>query len=307
MDRRIFIKTLTGAGVVAYSSLLFPNVITSKKSKNFLASDFDLVAVRGGEPEIMFDRAIESLGGMQTFVKKNQKVLVKPNIAWDVVPEKAANTNPKLVARIIEHCLKAGAKDVYVFDHTCDNWQRAYRNSGIEKAVRDSGGKMVPGNDERLYQNYDIKSGKRLRTTKIHELVFDTDVFINVPILKHHSSTKLTIAMKNLMGIIYDRGFWHKNDLNQCIADFATLQKPLLNVVDCYRVLKRNGPRGVSLADVATYKALVISKDIVAADAASTRIFGLEAEDIPHIRIADQMKVGTKNLSNLKINRINLN
>ncbi|MBA4251351.1 MAG: tat (twin-arginine translocation) pathway signal sequence [Chlorobiaceae bacterium] len=307
MDRRIFIKTLTGAGVVAYSSLLFPNVITSKKSKNFLASDFDLVAVRGGEPEIMFDRAIESLGGMQTFVKKNQKVLVKPNIAWDVVPEKAANTNPKLVARIIEHCLNAGAKDVYVFDHTCDNWQRAYRNSGIEKAVRDSGGKMVPGNDERLYQNYDIKSGKRLRTTKIHELVFDTDVFINVPILKHHSSTKLTIAMKNLMGIIYDRGYWHKNDLNQCIADFATLQKPLLNVVDCYRVLKRNGPRGVSLADVATYKALVISKDIVAADAASTRIFGLEAEDIPHIRIADQMKVGTKNLSNLKINRINLN
>lgn len=307
MDRRIFIKTLTGAGVVAYSSLLFPNVITSKKSKNFLASDFDLVAVRGGEPEIMFDRAIESLGGMQAFVKKNQKVLVKPNIAWDVVPEKAANTNPKLVARIIEHCLNAGAKDVYVFDHTCDNWQRAYRNSGIEKAVRDSGGKMVPGNDERLYQNYDIKSGKRLRTTKIHELVFDTDVFINVPILKHHSSTKLTIAMKNLMGIIYDRGYWHKNDLNQCIADFATLQKPLLNVVDCYRVLKRNGPRGVSLADVATYKALVISKDIVAADAASTRIFGLEAEDIPHIRIADQMKVGTKNLSNLKINRINLN
>ena len=59
---------------------------------------------------------------MKTFVAKGKRVLVKPNIGWDVVPENAGNTHPNLVKRIIEHCYNAGAKEVFVFDHTCDNW-----------------------------------------------------------------------------------------------------------------------------------------------------------------------------------------
>ena len=104
--------------------------------------DYDLVAVMGGEPAAMFDMGIQALGGMGAFVKKGQKVLVKPNIGWDVVPEKGGNTNPLLVKRIIEHCYRAGAKEVYVFDNTCDNWIKCYKNSGIEQAVKDAGAKI---------------------------------------------------------------------------------------------------------------------------------------------------------------------
>lgn len=305
MERREFFKKSLGAGLLAGTSLALG------KWEDVFASPgaplpYDLVAVMGGEPEIMFEKAIQSLGGMQAFVKKGQKVVVKPNIGWDVVPELAGNTNPKLVAAIVKHCLGAGAKDVYVFDNTCDNWVKCYKNSGIERAVKSAGGKIVSGSSEKLFQKVAVPLGKKLKETAIHELMLETDVFINVPVLKHHSSSMITVSMKNLMGIIWDRGYWHKNNLHQCIADFATYSKPTLNIVDAYRVMMKNGPRGVSADDVRVMKTLVISRDIVAADAAAAKLFGLDPMKIPYLKYADEMKIGMANLEKLNINRIKL-
>lgn len=265
---------------------------------------YDLVAVKGGMPDVMFDRGIEALGGIGEFVKKGQKVVVKPNIGWDVTPERAGCTNPKLVTRIIEHCLKAGAKEVYVLDHTCDDWKKCYSTSGIEKAAKEAGAKVAPAHAESYYQAVDIPRGKVLTTAKEHEIILGADVFINVPILKHHSGTTVTICMKNLMGNVWDRGYWHGSDLHQCIADFATYRKPALNVVDAYLAMKTNGPRGVSTEDVVTMKTLLLSTDMVAADAASTKLLGVDPEDIRHITIAAEMNAGRKDLDKLNIKRI---
>jgi len=264
----------------------------------------DLVAVRGGDPVAMYRRAIREMGGMQAFVKRGQRVVVKPNIAWDVTPERAANTNPELVGAIVRDCVAAGASRVFVFDHTVDQWQRAYETSGIERAAREAGALVVPGNLERDYREVQIPGAKRLHTAKVHHQILEADVFINVPVLKHHASTTVTIAMKNLMGIVWDRRFWHRNDLHQCIADFCLYRVPDLNIVDAYLVMTRNGPRGVSEADLARMKSLVISKDIVAVDAASTLIFGAQPQDIGHIRLAAQMNIGQINLDRLNISRI---
>ena len=303
MDRRRFLKT----GLLAGASLTVPGIYGNyfAKSSRTSPSVYDLVAVKNGEPEVMFDKGIEQLGGMKAFVKKNQKVLIKPNIGWDVIPERAGNTHPKLVKRIIEHCYEAGAKEVYVFDHTCDDWRRSYANSGIEKAVKDAGGKIVSGDSESYYQSVSLDGAKVLTKAKIHELVLDSDVFINVPILKSHSSTRLTVTMKNMMGVVWDRGYWHRNDLHQCIADCATFKKkPTLNIVDAYYVMKQNGPRGVSLNDVALMKSQIISTDMVAADAAAAKLFGVEPDSISYIKIADSMGVGKKDLNSLNIKRI---
>ena len=107
------------------------------------AGGCDLVAVMGGEPAEMFRKAIAEFGGMGKFVKAGQKVVVKPNIGWDKVPELAGNTNPKLVAEIVKQCFAAGAKEVTVFDHTCDDWQKCYKNSGIEAVAKAAGAKCV--------------------------------------------------------------------------------------------------------------------------------------------------------------------
>jgi uncharacterized protein (DUF362 family) len=307
MDRRDFLKKTISGGIAAGSALAFPEVGKLwAASQGGQTAPYDLVAVRGGEPDLMFDRAIASMGGMQTFVPRGSRVLVKPNIGWDVPPERAGNTHPKLVGRIVEQCMAAGAKEVTVFDHTCDNWNRCYRNSGIEKAVKDAGGKMVSGDSQGYYRKVDLSRGKRLTRAKVHEALMDADVFINAPVLKHHSSSMLSIGMKNLMGVVWDRGYWHRNDLHQCIADFASYRKPDLIVVDAYNVMKQNGPRGVSVNDVVSLKAQILSTDLVAADTAAAKLFGLEPSDIRHIQIAAEMNLGQMDLKRLSINRIKI-
>ena len=306
MERRKFLMKSIGAGVLVgtgFGLSGFNKLVAAPVS----TTGYDLVAVKGGEPDVMFDRAIESLGGMKEFVKKNQTVVIKPNIGWDVVPEKAANTNPFLVNRVIEHCFNAGAKEVYVFDHTCDTWNRCYKTSGIEKMVKEAGGKMVPGNTRNYYQEVSIEGGVSLTSARVHELILESDVYINLPILKNHSSTKLTLSMKNQMGLVWDRRFWHKNNLHQCIADYAGFhRKPDLNILDAYNVLMKHGPRGVSKADVSTMKTQLLSRDMVAIDAAAAKLFGMNPEDVPFITLADKAGVGTMDLSGLSINRIKI-
>jgi uncharacterized protein (DUF362 family) len=306
MDRRDFLKKMLSGTMVAGTTAVFGNYKNLLAAPSASVEPYDLVAVKGGEPEVMFDRAIASFGGMERFVPRGSKVLVKPNIGWDVPPERGGNTHPKLVARIIEQCLQTGAKEVSVFDHTCDRWTRCYKNSGIERAVKEAGGKIVSGDSEGYYQAVSVPKGTRLTEAKVHELLLDADVFINVPVLKHHSSSMLTIGMKNLMGVVWDRSYWHRNDLHRCIADFASYRKPTLTVVDAYNVMKRNGPRGVSAGDVVALKAQIVSTDLVAADAAAAKMFGVEPEDIRHIQLAAQMNLGRIDLSTLSINRIKL-
>jgi len=303
VKRRDFLKS----GLLAGATVTLPGVYGNlfARTSSTTPPAFDLVAIKGGEPDAMFDEAIKQFGGIKTFVKKNQKVLIKPNIGWDAVPERGANTHPKLVSRVIKHCFDAGAKEVYVFDHTCHDWKRSYSNSGIEKAVKDAGGTLVTGNSESMYQEVAIKSGKRLTQAKVHELVLDSDVFINMPILKNHSSTKLSLCMKNMMGVVWDRGFWHRNDLHQCIADYATYsKKPVLNVIDAYYMMKQNGPLGVSTDDVVIMKSQILATDIVAADASAAKMFGMEPADVSYIKYADAMGVGKMDLSKMNIKRI---
>jgi uncharacterized protein (DUF362 family) len=308
MKRRNFLRSSLGAGLAAGALMSFgryEKILAGKPLPS--GQSYDLIAVMGGEPAAMFDIGIQAMGGMGSFVSKGQKVLVKPNIGWDVVPDKGANTNPALVKRVIEHCLRAGAKEVYVFDNTCDNWIRCYKDSGIEQAVKDAGGKIVPGNSESYYQEVTIANGKILTKAKVHELVLDSDVFINVPILKNHSSTRLTGALKNMMGVVWDRGYWHRNNLNQCIADYTLFsKKPNLNVMDAYNVMMRNGPRGVSIEDLTKMKSLMLSTDWVALDAAGAKMMGMEPSKIEHLALAAGMGVGKIDLATMNIHRIKM-
>jgi uncharacterized protein (DUF362 family) len=304
MDRRTFFRKSLGASVVVGAALAGTYEHLFADPYHSAGTPFDLVAVRGGEPEVMLQYGMEALGGIRTFVKKGQKVAIKPNIGWDVSPERAGNTNPKLIAELVRQCRNAGAGEIYVLDHTCDNWQRSYKNSGIESAAKDAGGKIAPAHTEGYYHEVAIPNGKSLTKAKEHELILGADVFINVPVLKSHDGARLTIAMKNLMGNVWDRSIWHRTDLHQCIADFATFRKPTLNIVDAYNVMKRNGPRGVSVEDVVLMKSLLISEDMVTIDTAATKLFGLNPSDVRYIQLAADQKVGRMDLENLRIKRI---
>ena len=296
MDRRDFLKTVavSGAAMTIQRSEAMEILTQAVNS----TGKPDLVAVMGDEPELMFQRAIAELGGMKQFVKSGQKVVVKPNIGWDKVPELAGNTNPKLVAEIVKQCFAAGAKEVTVFDHTCDDWQKCYKNSGIESAAKAAGAKVMPAHLESYYRPVDLPKGKNMKKAKIHEAILNCDVWINVPILKNHGGANLTIAMKNHMGIVWDRGYFHQNDLQQCIADICTMQKKaVLNVVDAYRIMKTNGPRGRSASDVVL-------------DTAAAKFFNqvreMPLDKVGHLAKGEALKVGTMNLDKLNVRRIKL-
>lgn len=312
MDRRKFLKSvaLAGAAMTTFKDVEAMTLL----SQNFHhagAANYDLVAVLGGEPEVMFRKAIAEMGGMKNFIQAGDKVCVKPNIGWDKTPELAANTNPKLITEIIKQCFDAGAKEVIVFDHTCDDWRKCYANSGIEEAAKAAGAKVVPAHLEIYYKDVSLPKGKSLKQTKIHQAIVDADKWINVPILKNHGGAQMTISMKNYMGIVWDRGYFHANDLQQCIADVCTYAKrPVLNVVDAYRLMKTSGPRGKSAADVVLSKGLFISQDIVAADTAAANFFN-QVREIPielvgHIAKAEALGVGTTKLDKLNIKRVRL-
>lgn len=303
--RRTFLKKSLTFSTVAAGTMIFRGIDTLWGQINPQSLP-DLVAVKNGEPAAMFDAAIARAGGMQRFVHQGQTVVIKPNIGWNRPPETGANTHPELVKRIVAHCLDVGAKKVYVFDHSVDNGEKCYEKSGIAFAVKSAGGIMVPGSHKKYFQKTDIPDGETLKSTRVHELILESDVYINVPVLKHHSSSGLTLAMKNQMGVVWNRGYYHLKGLHRCIADFCHVRKPDLNVMDGYRITLRNGPSRAGKDDVVIRKTLLLSSDIVAIDAAAARIFGKNPEEINHILYGHKTGIGNMDLSSLNIEKINL-
>ncbi len=307
MNRKEFFKTVAAVGLATGMNSPI-ELYAQTKSDQY---PVDLVALMGSEPVKMFQKGIEYFGGMKAFVKYGQTVVIKPNIAWDKTPELGATTQPELVAEIVRQTLAAGAKRVIVFDHTCDEWRKTYKTSGIEKAAKEAGAEVLPADNESQFVEVELPYAKRLKGVKIFKPLVDCDVWINVPILKHHGGARFSCAMKNLMGIVWNRQAFHRNDLNQTIAEICTWEKtPVLNVVDASRVIKSNGPRGRSEADVAQLNGLFLSPNIVTADIAALKFFGqiaeLKIDDVAYLKRAEELGVGTIDLSKQRIERIKL-
>lgn len=279
-------------------------VTTSETATPLPASAPDLVVARGSDPETIVRRALAAFGGMENFVSRNASVIIKPNIcvAYHTY-EYAATTNPWVVAALVKVCLEAGARSVQVMDLPFGgSQQEAYARSGIAEQVEAAGGEMVYMPSFK-YISAEIPQGKDLHKTTIFGDVLKADVLINVPIAKHHGLARLTLGMKNLMGLIKDRPSIHSN-LGQRLADLTSLFQPTLTVVDAVNILMANGPSGGNLNDVKQMDTVIASPDIVAADSYATTLFGLHPEDIAYIPAAAAMGLGRSDLHNLRIEEI---
>lgn len=266
----------------------------------------DMAVARNGDPEPMVRAAVKALGGMGRFVKPGDVVVVKPNICVAYHSyEYAATTNPWVVGAVVRLALEAGAKRVKVMDYPFGGTgEQAYRVSGIRAEVQKAGGKMVEMTRPKFVKTA-IPDGQDLKSAEIFDDVLRADVLINVPIAKHHELARLTLAMKNLMGVIYDRPMMHAN-LGQRLADLNTRVRSHLVIVDAVRMLMAHGPTGGSLGDVRKENTIIASPDIVASDSYAAKLFGLEAESLNYIKQGARMGLGVKNLSKLVIEEITL-
>ena len=264
-----------------------------------------LAIARGSSPAEITRRAIAALGGMGHFVKPGDDVIVKPNICNAYHgPEYASTTNPEVVGAVVALCVEAGAKRVRVMDYPFGGTaKKAYSICGIADTVKAAGGQMEVMSRIK-FRKVDIPAGRKIQKWSMYGDVLDADVLINVPIAKHHGSARLTLAMKNLMGVIEDRGGFHSRDLHQCIADLSTLVVPQLTVVDAVRMLMNNGPTGGDLNDVKLANTVIASADTVAADTYAAGLFGLTPDDVRYIQLGAEMGLGRTDLGNLSIEEI---
>lgn len=266
----------------------------------------DLVVARSGEPEAMVRRAIAALGGMERFVPRDASVIIKPNIcvAYHTY-EYAATTNPWVVGALVRLCLEAGARSVRVMDNPFGGTaEDAYEISGIAEQVRAAGGEMVVMSHMK-YVPTDIPQARSLKQSAVYDDALKADVLIDVPIAKDHGLARLTLGMKNLMGLIRDRQAIH-SDMGQRLADLTSLFRPKLTVVDAVRMLMANGPTGGNLDDVKQMNTIVASPDIVAADSYAATLFGMQPEEIRYIQAGAQRGLGRSDLKNLRIEEIDV-
>jgi len=298
MNRRDFLKNSAATiGGLAAMEALSPMLLAASESRP------DLAVVHGDSAERVVRAAVEALGGIRRFISKGDVVVVKPNIGWDRKPEQAANTNPEVVATLVKLCFEAGAGKVKVFDRPCNDPQRCYVQSGIEAAAKAAGAEVIHP-DDRKFLEVKIPKGVAIQSWPIFSDVMDADKLINVPIAKHHSLGKLTMSLKNWMGVMGDnRGRIHQR-LDETLVDLATIIKPCLVVLDAVRVLTANGPQGGNLADVKRLDTVIAGTDQVAIDAYGATLFGLSGADLGYVREGARRGLGVMDLEKLSIKKI---
>ncbi|MGD0234886.1 MAG: DUF362 domain-containing protein [Syntrophorhabdales bacterium] len=290
MKRRDFLR-ICGSSLLAGNWLL----------KDLWAKEPSVVAISEGKDYAQITKnVIDALGGIKRFVKAGDIVVVKPNMGWDRKPEFAATTHPLVMKAIAEECLKAGAKRVKVFDNPCNDARRSYENSGIPAALKGMDNVEVKQMEEERYKKTKL-NGVALKEWELYTEALSANVFISVPIPKHHSLTGLTLACKNIMGIMGgNRGYIHR-EIEDALADVNSVVKSHLVIIDATRILTNHGPTGGSLRDVKVLNKLIASTDMVAADAYATGLFGLKPTEIPITVTAHKRGLGEIDLSKVKV------
>lgn len=259
----------------------------------------ELVVAQGDDPAALVRRAMEELGGTRRFISRNDIVVIKPNIGWDRTPEQAANTNPALVAELVRQCLNAGAARVIVTDVSCNEAHRCFQRSGIAEAARSAGAQVLLP-EPHLFRQIDLR-GDVLRSWPVFQPFLEADKMINLPIAKHHSLTGCTLGMKNWYGILGGQRSRLHQRIHESLADLADFVRPTLTILDCYRVLLRNGPTGGNLEDVALKKTVLAGTDPVALDAwAAKAYWDIDARRLPYLHIAAGRGLGRVDFENVR-------
>ena len=301
IDRRTFIRRTVQTAIAAAAGGLPVLDLLSMPAQ---AGQAPPLAVRKGQDiPLLVRETISALDGMENFVKQGDVVVVKPNIGWDRTVELAANTHPEVVKALVQLCLEAGAKQVRIFDRTCNDERRCYMQSGIRPAVESirSDRVSIEYIDRRSFKELAINGGRAFDRWEFYLPVIEADRLINVPVAKHHSISRLTLAMKNLMGVIGgNRGRLHHN-IAESLSDIASVIHSDLTVVDATRILTANGPQGGRLQDVRKLDTLIASPDIVAADAYASTLFGLSPEQVPTVVAAARRGLGVMDLKQVRM------
>jgi uncharacterized protein (DUF362 family) len=298
MNRRKFLKTVAAGMVLG---------MTGRPTFSVAKEEYDL-AVISGEPVAATKKALEAIGGISRFVKKGQQVVLKPNMSFARTPDFSATTHPLVVATVAQACMEAGAQQVLVIDHTLHRAELCLERTGIPEACKNiSGVHVLALQDRKFYREIKIPQGKVLDRVEVIKDVLDSPVLINIPVAKSHSATGVSMGMKGLMGLIWDRESFHSQyNMNQAIADLGTVIKPQLTVLDATRALTSGGPGGPG--EVKKPNLIIAGIDPIAVDSYGVSIVpwygqNFKGRQVEHLLMAHQRGLGKIDIDQLKISK----
>jgi uncharacterized protein (DUF362 family) len=304
VSRRDFLKRAAALSAGAAATTLGASLgITPRSFAGSLVPrhvpPIDLAVVTGDEPARNCLTAIDALGGFEKFVRSGDKVVVKPNPVGTSLPERGINTHPAMVEAVVRECKKAGAREVLVVSN---DELRSFQGNGIAAAVERAGGVVRTLQDRDRFRVVTVPRGRILQRVDIAEDVLDCDLFINMPIAKHHAGSRFTGSLKNLMGVNWDRLYFHSTDLHQCIAEMSTVIRHDLVIMDANHVLLTNGPVGPG--QVLNARQVIAGVDPVAVDSYAVSYLKLEPKDVGHIRAAWELGVGEMDRTALRVREL---
>jgi uncharacterized protein (DUF362 family) len=306
MDRRDFIYR--GSGLVAGGMLL------NLAPMHLFASPWlpDLCKVKSTDYYNATFRAIHELGGIKKFVPAGASVGFLVNSAFE---GQGTYPHPDIALALLFLCWEAGAGEIVMLQPVSrEYWKRSDKydrhNFIINELVQVKTNEfpaVYNDHDFRMMEN--VNGAVYLKNIEIIKKISEVDVFINVPILKHHASTILSGALKNMMGLTtrktnvnFHLGSGIRNDpeyLAQCIADLNLVRKPDLTVADAVEFITGGGPAGPG--PLKRLDIVVAATDPVAVDAFGAICLDMLPQDILTVRKAYEMGVGEMDLSKLSV------
>jgi uncharacterized protein (DUF362 family) len=304
-NRRTFIKTGLAAAALAAGSF------TGKWLGDACADDIPDVVISGGEksPGALARAAVEALGGMKRFVKPGAKVVIKPNMSFAREVGSGCNTHPEVIAELARMCVEAGASRVSVLDNVLHNPSECLKLSKIPEFCQGIPKTTVNNvQAKRLYKETAVPQGQELKKMEVIAEVLEADTLIAAPVGKSHSSAGVSLSMKGMMGLIFDRGSFHsRHNLHKAIVDMVTALKPHLVVIDGTKILSTGGPGGPG--KVITLNKVIASADMVAADAQMISLGTwydrkFQPAQIKHVQIAAERGLGRLDLDKMNIKTI---
>jgi len=248
----------------------------------------------------MIHSALEDLGGLHSIIPSGRHVLIKPNLVIAKTNDTGATTNPLVIEVLIQEVLKTSPADIAIGESSTagDDTMKGFRITGMDKIAQKYGAKIIDFKKAPQVIK-EVPQGKEVQTIKIAQPIFEYDYFINVPVLKIHGETTVTIGMKNLKGCIHDqeKHRFHRLNLHQCIVDLNTVVYPDLTVVDATTCALQWELGGYPVK----LDTIIISENILAADMIAASLLGYGIDDVRHLKIACKSGLGPKTIEEIKV------
>ena len=255
--------------------------------------------VRGSNRAETLELALSAIGGLEAFVKKGDRVLLKVNAAFASAPMLSATTHPEMVTALTRLCFKAGAASVTVTDNPINDPASCFRLTGIEQAARSAGAAVLLP-QEKLFKPFTLPQAKLIRNWPVfYEPLSRVDKIIGTAPVKDHHRSGASMIMKNWYGLLGGRRNIFHQDIHTIIQELAMMVKPTLVILDGTTTMMHNGPTGGSLSDLKNTNTMIVSTDQVAADAFGATLLAKTVADLAFIHKAEAAGLGTADYRSL--------